>query len=84
VHAYYRVHANYRPWNLLVQSGAACSAIGAAVDGEFTLAGPALCDLVVFVCCNERMPAEYTTGFLAGYGAASGSAPLDTRTGVVK
>ena len=73
------VHADYKPWNLLVRRSAAGWAICAALDWEFTLAGPPLCDFGVFLRYSERMPAEYTAGFLAGYRAAGGSAPLDTR-----
>ena len=43
------VHADYKPWNLLVRRGAAGWAMGAALDWEFTFAGPVLCDFGIFL-----------------------------------
>jgi Ser/Thr protein kinase RdoA (MazF antagonist) len=60
------VHADYKPWNLLVRRGASGWAISAVLDREFTFAGPPLADFGVFLRYSERMPAEYETGFLDG------------------
>jgi aminoglycoside phosphotransferase (APT) family kinase protein len=73
------VHADYKPWNLLVQHGASGWATSAALDWEFSFAGPPLCDLGIFLRYSERMPAEYAAGFLDGYRAAGGIAPPDDR-----
>ena len=73
------VHADYKPWNLLVRNGASGWAINAALDWEFTFAGPPLCDFGIFLRYSERMPAQYQAGFFAGYRAAGGSIRADAR-----
>jgi aminoglycoside phosphotransferase (APT) family kinase protein len=73
------VHADYKPWNLLVRRGASGWAISAALDWEFSFAGPPLCDFGIFLRYSERMPAQYQTGLLEGYRAAGGSLPADAR-----
>lgn len=73
------IHADYKPWNLLVRQSAAGWAISAALDWEFSFAGPPLCDLGIFLRYSERMPSEYVTGFLDGYRTAGGSAPANAR-----
>jgi aminoglycoside phosphotransferase (APT) family kinase protein len=73
------VHADYKPWNLLVRRRPSGWAVSAALDWEFTLAGPPLCDFGIFLRYSERMPPEYQAGLLEGYRAAGGSAPADTR-----
>jgi Ser/Thr protein kinase RdoA (MazF antagonist) len=73
------VHADYKPWNLLVRRSASGWAISAALDWEFSLAGPPLCDFGIFLRYSARMPPEYVAGFLEGYGAAGGRVPPDVR-----
>jgi Ser/Thr protein kinase RdoA (MazF antagonist) len=73
------VHADYKPWNLLVRRSASGWALSAALDWEFTFAGPPLCDFGVFLRYGERMPAAYQAGFLDGYRAGGGSLPADVR-----
>lgn len=73
------LHADYKPWNLLVRLTAAGWAISAALDWEFALSGPPLADFGIFLRYAERMPAGYTAGFLDGYRAAGGSVPPDAR-----
>jgi aminoglycoside phosphotransferase (APT) family kinase protein len=73
------VHADYKPWNLLVRHSASGWAVSAALDWEFTFAGPPLCDFGIFLRYSERMPPEYEAGFLDGYRGAGGSAPAGTR-----
>jgi aminoglycoside phosphotransferase (APT) family kinase protein len=71
------IHADYKPWNLLVKRGVHGWSISAALDWEFSLAGPPLCDFGVFLRYCGRMPPEYGSGLLEGYRAAGGSAPPD-------
>lgn len=73
------VHADYKPWNLLVRQATSGWVISAALDWEFTFAGPPLCDFGIFLRYSERMPPEYVAGFLDGYRAAGGSVPADAR-----
>lgn len=73
------VHADYKPWNLLVRRTFAGWTISAALDWEFSFAGPPLNDFGIYLRYAERMPAEYLTGFLDGYRAAGGNVPDDPR-----
>ena len=64
--------------------GAVCPAvsgwaISAALDWEFTFAGPPLCDFGIFLRYSEHMPYEYVAGFLKGYRTAGGNVPFDAR-----
>src|SRR5262249_7930541 len=70
------VHADYKPWNLLAREGPLGWVISAALDWEFSFSGPPLCDFGIFLRYSERMPAEYTAGFLEGYRAAGGDLRL--------
>ncbi|MGH2353027.1 MAG: phosphotransferase family protein, partial [Chloroflexota bacterium] len=84
------VHADYKPWNLLVRlrgpAGAARPAGGAGADGwevtavldwEFAFAGPPLVDVAIFLRHAAELPPEYARGFLAGYAARGGRLPED-------
>ena len=74
------VHADYKPWNLLVQARAPGDwRVSAALDWEFSLSGPPLCDLGIFLRYADRMPSQYVSGFLAGYSAAGGTLPDNVR-----
>jgi aminoglycoside phosphotransferase (APT) family kinase protein len=73
------VHADYKPWNLLVRQAGPSWEISAALDWEFSFAGPPLCDFGIFLRYCERMPPEYFSGFLEGYRTAGGRVPPDTR-----
>ena len=73
------IHADYKPWNLLVRRTASGWLIGAALDWEFAFAGPPLCDFGIFLRYAERLPGEYATGFFSGYRAAGGNVPPDAR-----
>jgi aminoglycoside phosphotransferase (APT) family kinase protein len=73
------VHADYKPWNLLVQQTGAGWRVSAVLDWEFSLAGPPLCDFGIFLRYSAGSPAEYTSGFVDGYRAAGGSVPDDVR-----
>lgn len=73
------IHCDYKPWNLLVRQGTSGWAISAALDWEFSISGPPLCDIGIFLRYSDRMPPEYTSGLLDGYRAAGGSLPDDAR-----
>lgn len=73
------VHADYKPWNLLVRRTVAGWHLSAALDWEFAFAGPPLTDFGIYLRYSERMPPEYVTGFVDGYRAAGGDAPQDLR-----
>jgi aminoglycoside phosphotransferase (APT) family kinase protein len=73
------VHADYKPWNLLVRRGPSGWVISAALGWEFSLAGPPLTDFGVFMRYSARLPPEYVVGFLDGYRAAGGSVHPDSR-----
>jgi aminoglycoside phosphotransferase (APT) family kinase protein len=73
------VHADYKPWNLLVQRDAGGWRVSAALDWEFSLAGPPLCDFGVFLRYSARMPPEYVSGLVEGYRAAGGDVLQDVR-----
>jgi len=74
------VHAEYKPWNLLVLRTPAGWAISGVLDWEFSFAGPPRCDFGIFLRYSARMPTEYVEGFLEGYRAAGGNMPPDART----
>jgi fructokinase len=74
------VHADYKPWNLLVRRAPAGWAISGVLDWEFSFAGPPLCDFGIFLRYSARMPTEYAEGFLEGYRAAGGNLLPDVRT----
>jgi Ser/Thr protein kinase RdoA (MazF antagonist) len=73
------LHADYKPWNLLVRRNGSGWAVSAALDWEFALAGPPLADFGVFLRYSDRLPAAYATGFLGGYRVAGGRVPPDAR-----
>jgi aminoglycoside phosphotransferase (APT) family kinase protein len=63
------VHADYKPWNLLVQRTGAAWNLAAVLDWEFAFAGPPLCDFGIYLRYRDRHPVAYTDGFLEGYGS---------------
>jgi fructokinase len=73
------VHADYKPWNLLVCRTGSRWQISAALDWEFSFSGPPLCDLGIFLRYCERMAPEYLAGLLEGYRAGGGNMPADVR-----
>ena len=73
------VHADYKPWNLLVRRTRSGWSISAVLDWEFSFSGPPLCDLGIFLRYAEQMPQTYLSGFLDGYRAAGGALPPDAR-----
>ena len=73
------VHADYKPWNLLVRPMPDGWRISAVLDWEFSLSAPPLCDFGIFLRYSARMPAEYVSGLIDGYRAAGGSVPQDVR-----
>jgi aminoglycoside phosphotransferase (APT) family kinase protein len=73
------VHADYKPWNLLVrQDGQGCTLAG-VVDWEGALAGPPLMDFGIFLRGEADWPPAYADGFVAGYLAAGGQLPQNWR-----
>jgi Ser/Thr protein kinase RdoA (MazF antagonist) len=79
------VHADYKPWNLLVRHGPAGAAggawrVAAVLDWEFAFAGPPMVDLAIFLRHRDGLPPAYTRGLLAGYQAAGGHLPADWAT----
>ena len=73
------VHADYKPWNLLVHRASGAWRINAVLDWEFSLSAPPLCDLGIFLRYGSRMPAEYESTFIEGYRRAGGSVPPHVR-----
>lgn len=67
------VHADYKPWNLLVQD----NTVVGVIDWEFAFAGSPLNDIANFLRHSASQPAEYEAGFAAGYLAAGGVLPDD-------
>jgi aminoglycoside phosphotransferase (APT) family kinase protein len=65
------LHADYKPWNLLLQD----NAVVGVVDWEFAFAGSRLNDIANFLRHSGAQPPEYETGFVAGYMAAGGVLP---------
>lgn len=77
------VHADYKPWNLLVreqpgQPGAGWTLAG-VLDWEFAFAGSPLVDLAIFLRQERQQPPAYARGFEAGYRDAGGRLPDDWR-----
>jgi Ser/Thr protein kinase RdoA (MazF antagonist) len=75
------VHADYKPWNLLVAPrdrvpGKPWSLV-AVLDWEFAFAGPPLDDLAIFLRHRATLPPGYAEAFLHGYAAAGGVLPPD-------
>ncbi len=84
------VHADYKPWNLLVRRAAevADSSPAAAVarwrlvgilDWEFACAGCRLIDFATFVRDETARPTGFVDAFAAAYLAAGGTLPTDWR-----
>jgi Ser/Thr protein kinase RdoA (MazF antagonist) len=73
------VHADFKPWNLLVRRVAGSWALAAVLDWEFAFAGPPLVDLAIFLRHEASLPPEYARGFVAGYAVAGGHLPTDWR-----
>jgi Ser/Thr protein kinase RdoA (MazF antagonist) len=75
------VHADYKPWNLLVaprdRSPRESWSLAAVLDWEFAFAGPPLVDLAIFLRHRATLPAAYSQAFLHGYGAAGGVLTAD-------
>jgi Ser/Thr protein kinase RdoA (MazF antagonist) len=75
------VHADYKPWNLLVaprdRSPSEPWSLAAVLDWEFAFAGPPLVDLAIFLRHRATLPPAYTRAFLHGYAAAGGALPAD-------
>jgi aminoglycoside phosphotransferase (APT) family kinase protein len=73
------VHADYKPWNLLVRRGPKGWRISAVLDWEFALSAPPLCDFGIFLRYSSRMVPEYASSFVEGYKVAGGTTPPDVR-----
>lgn len=79
------MHADYKPWNLLVCRPSASGAPDAAgagrvagvLDWEFAFVGPPLVGVAIFLRHRAALPPEYTRGFLVGYEAGGGHLPHD-------
>lgn len=67
------LHADYKPWNLLVRD----HAVAAVLDWEFAFSGMPLNDVGIFLRHSARMPSAYGEGFVAGYLEAGGELPPD-------
>ena len=65
------LHADYKPWNLLVRDGE----VAAVLDWEFAFAGPPLNDVGIFLRHSRALPASYARGFERGYREAGGRLP---------
>ncbi|MBV9172248.1 MAG: aminoglycoside phosphotransferase family protein [Chloroflexi bacterium] len=68
------VHADYKPWNLLVD---ASSRICGVLDWEFSHAGSKLLDIGIFLRQRHSLAPAYEAAFEDGYRHAGGSLPLD-------
>ena len=73
------VHADFKPWNLLVRPADQGWAVGGVLDWEFAFAGPPLLDVAIFLRHEADLPPPYREGFVAGYQHAGGSLPSDWR-----
>ncbi len=71
------VHADYKPWNLLVQHVAETWSVAAVLDWEFAFAGSPLFDGAIFLRQEAFLPPGYASGFVAGYRAGGGDLPAD-------
>ncbi len=71
------VHADYKPWNLLVQHAAEGWSVAAVLDWEFAFAGSPLFDVAIFLRQEAFLPSGYASGFIAGYRAGGGDLPAD-------
>jgi aminoglycoside phosphotransferase (APT) family kinase protein len=67
------VHADYKPWNLLVKD----NAIVAVLDWEFAFAGFALNDFAIYLRYSHTQIPAYKQAFVDGYQAAGGALPAD-------
>jgi len=73
------VHADYKPWNLLVRGERQACTLAGVVDWEGALAGPPLMDFGIFLRREADWPPVYAQGFVAGYLAAGGQLPPNWR-----
>ena len=82
------VHADYKPWNLLVRPEAEGSPpagpqsawrVTGILDWEFACAGCKLIDFATFLRDETELPAGFADAFAAAYVAAGGSLPTDWR-----
>ena len=71
------IHCDYKPWNLLVHRDASGWCISGVLDWEFSISGPPLYDVSIFLRYRDRLPPEYTHGLLSGYRDAGGNLPED-------
>jgi aminoglycoside phosphotransferase (APT) family kinase protein len=67
------LHCDYKTWNLLAHPGK----VAAVLDWEFSVAGPTLFDLGIFLRYRDQFPAAFESNFLNGYRAAGGTPPED-------
>ena len=79
------VHADFKPWNLLVQPEAAGSSaparwrLSGVLDWEFTCAGCKLIDFATFLRDEARLAPGYDDAFVDAYRSAGGILPADWR-----
>jgi aminoglycoside phosphotransferase (APT) family kinase protein len=73
------VHADYKPWNLLVRRDDRNWCVAGVLDSEFAFAGSPLFDLSIFLRQEPGQPPGYARGFEAGYRDAGGHLPDDWR-----
>ena len=73
------VHADYKPWNLLVRQDDAGWSVAGVLDWEFAFAGSPLFDLAIFLRQEAQHPPAYARGFEAAYRDAGGNLPPDWR-----
>jgi aminoglycoside phosphotransferase (APT) family kinase protein len=68
------VHADYKPWNLLVDASRQISGV---LDWEFPHAGSKLLDIGIFLRQRDSLPPSYGAAFARGYLEAGGTLPDD-------
>jgi aminoglycoside phosphotransferase (APT) family kinase protein len=73
------VHADFKPWNLLVRRSGETWSMAGVLDWEFSFAGSPLFDVAIFLRHEASLPPVYTRGFLAGYRDGGGHLPQDWR-----
>jgi aminoglycoside phosphotransferase (APT) family kinase protein len=66
------VHADYKPWNLLVDD---FSRISGVLDWEFAHAGSKLLDVGIFLRQRDSLSHDYARAFADGYQSAGGTLP---------
>ena len=69
------LHADYKPWNLLVRG----PALAAVLDWEFAFSGSPLNDVGIYLRHSASLPPAYLDGFVLGYLEAGGELPDDWR-----